>query len=942
MWGVIGESFFVLERVWSAMFGPFGCRPPSGGAKPCWICLLIVVLATVIPQFADADPGLLDRAPRGGPEHGTDGEIGRQIPPEALDRAMQIHRARHLRDRLGYTSQPGEGALSGLRLGISAGHGIRWDTDNSRWAFQRGVQDFGWGGLREDIHTNQTVIDFLLDMIERAGAQTITMRERNYGLATVVVDNDEGDGFVESGSWDTGASDGFGGSYRYAYLADDGAAAASWEFSVPQSGEYPVYVYYLAGSNRTDAATYTVEHVGGQTSRTLSQAELLPEDFERATYPNIPPGSEAPMRANDLWHYLGTFPFEKGVTYSVELTNEGSDAEKVVIADAIRVGAGDGFVKGGDGQPSGRPRWEEASVPYIEWVGAPDWLKVGDVSGRPLYSIYRGVDAYFALHTNAGGGSGTSTYTWYKDMWVRKSNWEPGFVDANLPPGTDEWGDRIHAEILRQIRERWDADWTDRHRMGANFGELRAFRNGWYEDKNTRGVSNPLDIPAALVELAFHDTDYDARMLREMNFRRDVARAVLVAMIRHFKGDGALVPPLAPAAVHARAVGGELEVSWQPAQDTVYPNSEPDRYRIYTSADGVLFDPVPVEVDATSATIPLDGCQPTYVRVTAVNDAGESLDSAVVGARQPSEQGARVLFVDGVDREVKTVEDPNNPRTYARIYGPAIMAASEGVGFDMTTDDDAGRAIADGDYDVVVWATGETSTRDETLSLADQQVVEELVARGTRVLISGAEIGWDLVEKGDSVDQAFYQTTLGAAYVQDDADSTEVDATALGLSTITFGDCSDDAVCVQWPDVLEAADGGQVLLAYAAGAAAVESPGADAIVVGFPLETVADPGQREQLIAALVERLLDGAGADAGACPDFGGGGDDAGADAGADAGFDAGADAGDDTGADASTHGAKVETNEGCGCGAAGRGVPGGLVAWLVVVGLMGVRRRS
>jgi uncharacterized protein (TIGR03382 family) len=924
------------------MFGPFG--------RHLSISTLAILAALAIPQMALADPDPPERPASTEANLSADGHVGEQLAPELLERAKSVYQARNRRDRLGgmlrYTAVPGEGALSGLRIGLSGGHGIQWYTDRDTWSFQRGITN----GLREDIHTNQTMIDFLIDMVERSGGQAITMRERNYGQAEVVVDNDRGSGVVESGTWETGASAGFGDTYRFSYLDAQGSAEVRWEFSVPEDGEYPVYAHFLAGDNRTDAAEYTVSHVGGQTSRVLTQAELLVEEWERADYPNIPPGTDASRLANDVWHYVGTFPFEANTTYSVRLTNQGSDSNKVVIADAIRVGAGQGHVHGGNGQPSGRPRWEEASVPYIDWVGAPDWLKVGDVSGRPLYAIYRGVDAYFALHTNAGGGSGTSTYTWYKDMWVSKSNWDAGFVDSEIPPGTDEWGTSIHDELMRQIRARWDADWIDRGRMGANFGELRAFRNGWYEDQYTHSVSNPLTIPAALVELAFHDSEYDAYFLSEMGFRQDAARAMHVAMIRHFEGAGALLPPLAPEAVHARAVDGRLEVSWQPPQDSVYPNSDAQSYRVYTSTDGLLFDPAPVETSQTSLNLPLSGCEALYVRVTAVNDAGESLDSTVVGAQMAHDGGAQVLFVDGVDREVKQVTDPNNPRTYARIYGPAIAASRAGVGFDMTSDEDAGELIADSDYDLVIWAVGETSTGDETFSLIDQQVVTELLARGTQVIVSGAEIGWDLVEKGDAADKSFFEGTLGVGFASDDADATEIDASALGLGTMVFGDCSNDAACIEWPDVLEAPSGAEVVLAYAAGPAAVESPDGDVIVAGFPLETIADPAERQQLIAALADRMLDDIGASPGACLDAGGG-EDAGADAGDDVGVsgsDVGGesvdassdDVGGDTGADVSLGQFNVKTNSGCGCESTDRGVPGSL-AWLVVVGLVGLARR-
>lgn len=934
-----------------------GATSPGRGR----VGLLFLVGVLFWPLGAQADPGFNADAPEQARVLGGDGlgdfdHRGEPIPDDVLQSAVQVHRARKLSQRRHYTATPGEGALSGLRLGMSAGHGIQWSSDLNRWAFQRGINEYSWGGLREDIQTNQIMIDFLLDMIERAGGETVTVRERNYGETAQVIDQDLGAGTVETGAWQSGASAGFGGSYRFTALAAGDAsreASVAWNFEVSEDGEYPIYAYFLSGSNRTDAATYTVSHLGGQTQRTLSQAELRVESWPTPSYPNNPPGSEATRAANDLWHYIGTFPFKKGEAYSVSLSNDGANAEKVVIADALRVGAGQGFITGPTGEVSGRPRWEEASVPYIEWLGAPQWLQIGDVSGRPLYAIYQGVDAYLALHTNAGGGTGTSTYSFYSEGdWASiPSAW----ASANLPPGTMAWGDSIHNEIVRQIKARWNPSWTDRGRKGADFGELRAFRQGWINDRNA-GVANPLSIPAALVELVFHDSDSDGRYVREMEFRHDVARGMLVGIIRHFKGSDALIPPLAPRAVFARVNGEALEVNWEPAADSVYPNSDALSYRVYTSADGLLFDPTPIDVTGTSARLPLDGCAPLYVRVTAVNAAGESLDSPVVGGAQAFEGGARVLYVDGVKRELKDVYAPNNPRTFARIYGPAILAARAGTGFDMSTSDAAGDAITGQDYDVVVWATGETSTRNESFSQLEQQVVSEVRARGGRLLVSGAEIGWDLVEQGSALDKAFFSDALGAVYVADSANSTQVDASALGLGALAFGDCSRDAACIRWPDVLAAEDGGEVLLSYASGAAAVESADAQSILVGFPLETIADPALRQQVISALLARLLQQAGSSAGACPVMDSGGDDVGPDdrdAGhtdVEDGRDA-AEPGDDAdaadGADGAgevTGAATPQVHDGCGCAASGARLPaegliiGGLGALLCVAR----RRRS
>ena len=75
-----------------------------------------------------------------------------------------------------------------------------------------------------------------------------------------------------------------------------------------------------------------------------------------------------------------------------------------------------------------------------------------ETSTRPLFSVYEGADAYFAFHTNCCESSGTSTYTWYPEMWVGEAYWTRGFAETGLPPGTYDWSDRIHRSIIATIQ----------------------------------------------------------------------------------------------------------------------------------------------------------------------------------------------------------------------------------------------------------------------------------------------------------------------------------------------------------------------------------------------------------------------------------------------------------------------------------------------------------
>jgi len=154
------------------------------------------------------------------------------------------------------------------------------------------------------------------------------------------------------------------------------------------------------------------------------------------------------------------------------------------------------------------------------------------------------------------------------------------------------------------------------------------------------------------------------------------------------------------------------------------------------------------------------------------------------------------------------------------------------------------------------------------LSAADQLVIAGLRSAGTAVLLSGAETLWHLQTQAQPADAAFVHDVLGVGYQADDANVTTVDGSVLGLSSaIAFGDCSRDANCVEYPDVLATLGTGQVLLNYVGGGPAVVSAdGAPIIVAGFPLESVANASERTQLIATLSARLLDPALASTAAC----------------------------------------------------------------------------
>ncbi|MBQ9395557.1 MAG: N-acetylmuramoyl-L-alanine amidase, partial [Proteobacteria bacterium] len=787
--------------------------------------------------------------------------------PEAVQSAMEHGLAvRQARNHVSPRALK-KGALSGKRISLSAGHGI--ELSNGAWNWQRGITQ----NLREDKHTYEWVSDYVRPMLERAGAETLMMRAYSYTETTTIIKYG-GSGYTETGTWTKSSS----GDYKYADGNSTESATATWSFTVPEDGYYPVYVRYFTSDNRIPDAQYTIVHARGESVVLQNQSMKYVNSGSESMNQNT-----AKSSAN-VWRYLGLFPFKASEKGAVRLSNVTSTSGKVVIADSVQIGDGPGVIKE-NGKVSGQNKWQECALEWMKYMGLPEWVtKAGDVSGRSMYSLYEGVDAQLSLHTNAfkGESRGTQTYVWYplnssgNLQWVREDSWQSGHKDNQLPPGTYNYAKHIHQRFLDYMKTYISSSWTgSQYLHGAGFGELRPTRNAWYNNKNNA----PLIIPALLIETAFHDNSADARQIREANFRYLGARGIVAGMIQHFKGDdNAMIPPMPPNKLTVTAEGDHLNLSWAPVADKVLSNSVPTKYNIYTSDDGLLFDVDPLlVVDGTTATLPISPGQTIYVRITAVNDAGESLDSLVGAGRLPKQNKKKILYIDGVDREVKTVYDPNNVRSYARIFAPAILFNDAGYGIDTVDDDAAVELLKTHKYDAVVWVVGQTSISHDVLPSEQRTLVEQLRASKTPLLMTGAEIGYAMADSGYNSNASWLSNNFDAVYADDQAYSSvnatqKVSATGLMSGEVVYSGCitdggsaskrTVDAYCVIYPDVFKTANGGTAILNYIGGdvsastGAAVLSADGKAILTGFPLETVVDPKQRLCLISNLLAKML--------------------------------------------------------------------------------------
>jgi len=703
------------------------------------------------------------------------------------------------------------GALAGKTVVFSPGHGYL--PENGRWRWQRGVTH----DLREDIHTNEIFVAYAQRYLVNAGARVESVRERSFQTREVVVD--DGDpGYSEAGSWtaSTSAPDFYGSGYRYAAVDASGGASAEFRPDLPASGRYPVYAWWTASSNRSRDARFTVHHSGGATTVVV--------DMERT---------------GDHWYFLGEFHFPAGRAGRVVLDSQGSDPSRFVIADAVRFGGGTGA--------SGQPRWRESAKAFLPHKGFATGY--GDVTVRPRYatwlaggdtSAWRSDFVYVALHSNAGGGTGISTFSYSNGRTPSWGSAGPAHYPTSPSPLTaasDRLREVLRDEILAAVRADFDPSWRDRggHRM--NFGELREARN----------------MPSALIELGFHDHAGDAILLRSARFRHAAARAIYKGLLRYLEGPSAVVVPLPPDRLRLENLGGgRLRASWAPVADPLEPSAAPDRYKVYVSPNGAGFDGGRV---VSGTGVVLDGFaagQEVYVRVAALNAGGESLGSRVGGARI-GEPGRGALIVDGFDRAFRH-DHQNWAGRYTYDYAREHLDALErtlpaGVPIDYAENEAvAGGAVNLDLYGLVDWLLGREGSIDRTFDPAEQAAVEAYLQAGGALLASGAEIGWDLEARGGGV--RFLADALGATYAADDGGARAVRPTAGGpFAALTLLRFDGGRYVAASPDVFAPSAGAEALLDYdgsGTGVAAVGRP-RRTCVLGFPLEAVGDPGDRADL-----------------------------------------------------------------------------------------------
>ncbi len=567
--------------------------------------------------------------------------------------------------------------LEGRHIALWQSHGQYYINNHDKWGWQR-PRLFC---TSEDQFTQSFILPYLIPMLENAGANVFTPRERDTQKQEVIVDNDgtlsgKGSLYLDVKSrkarWEQTGLPGFAqrkrvyqdgenpfltGTARFAKTEKKkDKAFAEWVPDIPETGEYAVYVSYQTLPNSVSDAKYLVFHAGGVTEFKVNQ-----------------------RIGGDTWVYLGTFTFDKGRNdYSMVILSNESKEKGVVCADAVRFGGGMGNIARG-GKTSGLPRYLEGARYSAQWAGMPYSVYGGregsndmadDVNVRSRTVNYLAGKSVFNPVEDGLGVPFEMSMALHSDAGFSKEDaiigslgiYTTDFNDGRLNAGTDRYASRDLSDILltqlqQDIRATFNTDWTRRSMWNRNYSETRL----------------PA-VPSTIVELLSHQNFADMRLGHDPNFKFTVGRALYKAILRYIcnqHGKDCTVQPL-PVSHFALRFGrrkNTLELSWKGEDDPLEPTAKPREYIVYTRIGHGGFDNG-VRVSSPSHTVKIEPGIVYSFKVTAVNRGGESFPSEILAAYKAKHEQGRVLIVNGFDR----------------ISGPAVIDTPQAAGFDLAQD----------------------------------------------------------------------------------------------------------------------------------------------------------------------------------------------------------------------------------------------------------------
>lgn len=511
--------------------------------------------------------------------------------------------------------------LSYRNIALWSSHGYVYETRDEKpsWQFQRPSMF----RTIEDLNTFQYCYNYLIPMLENAGAVVVCPKERSPQNIEVVVDNDMAEA-KECVKASHGVWHNFKGGYRHletlndenphtlgSYMMAYGKAQAEFKATLPQGGLYGVTISYKSLKESSQKVEAVISHSGGETIIEINQ-----------------------RMGGSSWVYLGEWWFDTEAKVTLRGTDSGA-----ITADAVRFGGGMGSVVRG-GAKSGKARWAEAARYYMQYSGVdksiytigeieskekasrkkstPDKLDyIDDYKSRGNWVNYLRneknipIDLSIGVHSDAGiADSIVGTLT------IHYTNRRRGkLYDGSSKFASRDFADIVQSEVVRHIESRITSDWTRRALFDREYAE----------------VSRP-EVPSMILEMFSHQNSIDMQFGTAPRFRFEVARGVYIGILKYLSDRYSTtytVQPLPLKSFDMELCGTDsITLKWTDNVDKLEPSAKASYYTLYTrTGNGKGFDNG-TKISGNKATLPIqkDGVIRSYY-VTACNDGGESFPS---------------------------------------------------------------------------------------------------------------------------------------------------------------------------------------------------------------------------------------------------------------------------------------------------------------------------
>ncbi len=412
-----------------------------------------------------------------------------------------------------------------------------------------------------------------------------------------------------------------------------------WTPIVNESGQYAVYVSYPTLPTNVPDARYTVRHNGVNTTFRVNQ------QMGGATWVYLGTfyfGKDNPqdnfVSLSNMSNYRGTVSAD-AVRLGGGMGNIArGDLQNETVSGLPRFLEGARYNAQWNGMPYAIYSGKNGMNDYADDINVrsamTNYLAGGSVYLPADSGLNVPIEMTVAIHSDAGIAPDT---TYIGTLGIYTSSFNEGKLASGLSRLTSR-------DLCDMVMSQVDSD------MKNIYGRWK--RRQIY-DRNYSETREP-QIPSMILEMLSHQNFRDMVHGHDPVFKFNYARAVYKGILRYssyLHRTEYKVQPLPVMAFHTRidVKSKQITLSWLPQQDCLEASATPTGYIVYTKVGENDFDNG-TYVHKNNYTLTAQANTIYTFKVTAVNEGGESFPSEELSAMISRNNQSKILIIDGFNR----------------------------------------------------------------------------------------------------------------------------------------------------------------------------------------------------------------------------------------------------------------------------------------------------